>query len=132
MTPSSFENTHCGADGIVRAYGPAPDSTPPTEGWVSRKFIKEAPSTGVGAASADQAKVVSLTHRLETANVQITSVAVEGQKLDAKSLKVETEPVRPGQSYRVTVTYTGTVDGSTVKGKVSLSGLGEGTFTGKK
>ena len=96
------------------------DSTPPTEGWVSRKFIKEAPTTGVGAASADQAKVVSLTHRLETANVQITSVAVEGQKLDAKSLKVETEPVRPGQSYRVTVTYTGNLEKGNYTGTVVI------------
>jgi hypothetical protein len=30
------------------------------------------------------------------------------------------------------VTYTGTTDGKTMKGKVSLAGLGEGTFTGKK
>jgi hypothetical protein len=31
-----------------------------------------------------------------------------------------------------TLTYTGTTDGKTMKGKVSLAGLGEGTFTGKK
>ncbi len=31
-----------------------------------------------------------------------------------------------------TVTYTGTTDGKTMKGKVSLPGVGEGTFTGKK
>jgi autotransporter translocation and assembly factor TamB len=31
-----------------------------------------------------------------------------------------------------TVTYTGTTDGKTMKGKVSLAGLGEGTFTAKK
>ena len=36
------------------------------------------------------------------------------------------------QGNEVTVTYTGTVDGSAMKGKVALSGLGEGTFTGKK
>ena len=30
------------------------------------------------------------------------------------------------------ITYTGTTDGKTMKGKVSLAGLGEGTFTGKK
>lgn len=36
------------------------------------------------------------------------------------------------QGNDVTVTYTGTVDGATMKGKVALSGLGEGTFTGKK
>lgn len=29
-------------------------------------------------------------------------------------------------------TYTGTVDGNTIKGKVTLGELGEGTFTGKK
>jgi len=31
-----------------------------------------------------------------------------------------------------TITYTGTTDGKTMKGKLSLAGLGEGTFTGKK
>lgn len=30
------------------------------------------------------------------------------------------------------VTYTGTTDGKTMKGKVNLAGIGEGTFTGKK
>ena len=32
----------------------------------------------------------------------------------------------------VTVTYTGTADASTMKGKVTVGDLGEGTFTGKK
>ncbi len=36
------------------------------------------------------------------------------------------------QGSTVTVTYTGTVDPSTMKGKVTLGELGEGTFTGKK
>jgi hypothetical protein len=31
-----------------------------------------------------------------------------------------------------TLTYTGTTDGKTMKGKVNLAGMGEGTFTGKK
>jgi hypothetical protein len=31
-----------------------------------------------------------------------------------------------------TLTYTGATDGKTMKGKVSLAGLGEGTFSGKK
>lgn len=31
-----------------------------------------------------------------------------------------------------TVTYTGTTDGKTMKGKVNLAGVGEGTFSGKK
>jgi uncharacterized low-complexity protein len=36
------------------------------------------------------------------------------------------------QDAAVTVTYTGTVDGATMKGKVTLGDLGEGTFTGEK
>ena len=36
------------------------------------------------------------------------------------------------QDTAVTVTYTGTVDGATMKGKVTLGDLGEGTFTGEK
>jgi hypothetical protein len=36
------------------------------------------------------------------------------------------------QGTDLTVTYTGTVEGDTMKGKVSLGDLGEGTFTGKK
>ncbi|HEY7640797.1 MAG TPA: hypothetical protein VH814_13815 [Steroidobacteraceae bacterium] len=36
------------------------------------------------------------------------------------------------QGTDLSVTYTGTVDGDSIKGKVSLGELGEGTFTGKK
>ena len=36
------------------------------------------------------------------------------------------------QGSTVTVTYTGTADATTMKGKVTVGDLGEGTFTGKK
>jgi lipopolysaccharide export system protein LptA len=36
------------------------------------------------------------------------------------------------QGSTVTVTYTGTADATTMKGKVTVGELGEGTFTGKK
>jgi hypothetical protein len=36
------------------------------------------------------------------------------------------------QGSDLTVTYTGTADPSTLKGKVQIGDLGEGTFTGKK
>ena len=36
------------------------------------------------------------------------------------------------QGTDLAITYTGTVDGSSIKGKVSLGELGEGSFTGKK
>ena len=36
------------------------------------------------------------------------------------------------QGADLSVTYTGTVEGDTIKGKVSLGELGDGTFTGKR
>lgn len=36
------------------------------------------------------------------------------------------------QGFDLEVTYSGTVEGDTMSGKVSLGQLGEGTFTGKK
>jgi hypothetical protein len=36
------------------------------------------------------------------------------------------------QGATVTVTYTGTADTTTMKGKVTVGDLGDGTFTGKK
>jgi hypothetical protein len=36
------------------------------------------------------------------------------------------------QGMELKVVYSGTVEGDTMKGKVSLGDLGEGTFTGKK
>ena len=36
------------------------------------------------------------------------------------------------QGSTVTVTYSGTADATTMKGKVTVGDLGEGTFTGKK
>ncbi len=37
-----------------------------------------------------------------------------------------------GQGQAMTVVYSGTVDGDTMQGKVSLGDFGDGTFTGKK
>lgn len=37
-----------------------------------------------------------------------------------------------GQGQGAIIAYSGTVDGATMKGKVQLGELGEGTFTGKK
>ncbi len=36
------------------------------------------------------------------------------------------------QGTDLAITYSGTVEGDTIKGKVALGELGEGTFTGKK
>jgi hypothetical protein len=36
------------------------------------------------------------------------------------------------QGMDLTITYSGTVDGNTIKGKMQLGDMAEGTFTGKK
>lgn len=36
------------------------------------------------------------------------------------------------EGNKVTVTYSGTADATTMRGKVTIGDLGEGTFTGKK
>lgn len=79
------------------------------EGWVARKFLQEQVATS-GGATASEAKILNLSHRLETASFNITGTAVEGPKLDPSAVKVTTEPVKQGQSYRVTVTYGGGLD----------------------
>ena len=53
--------------------------------------------------------------------LQITSTGIEGIKIDAKALKIETEAVREGASYRVTVTYQGGLEKGNYTGKVILS-----------
>jgi hypothetical protein len=54
-----------------------------------------------------------LTGSVKGANITFTfSVDVQGTKLDE--------------------TYTGTIDKDTMKGKVEIVGIGEGTFTGKR
>ena len=37
-----------------------------------------------------------------------------------------------GTEQKVTLAYTGTLDGDTVKGNVTMGEMGEGTFTGKR
>ena len=37
-----------------------------------------------------------------------------------------------GTEQKVTVVYTGTLDGDTVKGSLTMGEMGEGTFTGKR
>ena len=50
---------------------------------------------------------------------------VKGQQIEF-SFNVEV------QGFALQVRYTGTIDGNTMKGKISLGELGDGTFTGKK
>ena len=50
---------------------------------------------------------------------------IKGQQIEF-SFNVEV------QGFALQVHYTGTVDGNTMKGKISLGELGDGTFTGKR
>ena len=85
------------------------------EGWVSRKFLHEQSAPAAGG-DAGQSKVLNITHRQDAGAFTITGTTVEGNKLDPKAVKVSTETVKEGQSYRLTVTYAG--------------GLAKGNYTG--
>lgn len=86
------------------------------EGWVSRKFINQKAASAAPASTGQDSKVLNLTHRLDSAAFSITGTSVEGSKIDPKAVKVTTETVKAGQSYRLTVTYAG--------------GLEKGNYTG--
>ena len=81
------------------------DATPPVEGWVSKSLV--APARPDAAAVPENTKSVTVTHRDENATFKVVSTTVEGPKLDAKAIRIVTEPVKDGQSYRLTVTYLG-------------------------
>lgn len=49
-----------------------------------------------------------------------------------KGNAVEMKYTLSAQGMELVVTYSGTVEGDTMKGKVSYGDMGEGTFTGKK
>ena len=85
------------------------------EGWVFNKMVEPVSAAGGGL----QSKVLNVTHR-QAGQFKITSTQVEGQKLEGDALKVETEAVREGASYRVTVTYEGGLDTGNYTGKVIL------------
>jgi biopolymer transport protein ExbD len=84
------------------------------EGWVFTKLVEP-----VASAASLQSKVLNVTHR-QAGQFKITSTQVEGQKIEADALKIETETVREGASYRVTVTYEGGLDKGNYTGKVIL------------
>jgi hypothetical protein len=49
-----------------------------------------------------------------------------------KDNKEFTFRVEIGTEQKVTVVYTGTLDGDTIKGSMTMGEMGEGTFTGKR
>jgi hypothetical protein len=49
-----------------------------------------------------------------------------------KDNKDFTFSVEVGTEQKVTLVYTGTLDGDTIKGSLTLGEMGEGTFTGKR
>jgi hypothetical protein len=108
-----------------------------------------APATAQGEKPADVAGAWALT--IETANGSGTPTATfkqDGEKLTGhyssqvlgereltgtvKGNKIEFVVQADIQGQAVKVTYAGTVEKDTMKGKVILGELGEGTFTGKK
>lgn len=86
-----------------------------------------------------------VTHSAGTSTPAVT-ITQTGQKLDGKYVGTYGESVLTGTikdadftfsveigtEQKVTVVYTGTLAGDTVKGTVTMGEMGEGTFTGKR
>jgi uncharacterized protein YgiM (DUF1202 family) len=83
-------------------------------GWVFNKLVQAAPE-----ASADQSKVINVTHRQDTA-FKITGTTIEATTIPPDAMKVATEAVTEGQSYRITVTYAGKLAKGNYSGAVIL------------
>jgi len=121
--------------------------------WSAKRAAAGAGAAAPAAAAPAAASGVNVTGQWDatvetgqgSGNPSFT-LKQEGEKLTGryKGLLGESDltgTVKGGQiefSFKVsgqlegTVTYSGTTDGKTMKGKVSLAGLGEGTFTGTK
>ena len=64
-----------------------------------------------------------------------TYVGSYGESVLTGSIKDNKEftfSVEIGTEQKVTVVYTGTLDGDTIKGSLTMGEMGEGTFTGKR
>lgn len=132
--------------GTVSFGGMAEDS------WSAKRAGGGSAPAGAAASSASSAKVdVSGAWDVEVQTEQgagnpAFTFKQDGEKLSGTYKGLLGESTLAGTvkgdkiefSFKVsgqvegTVTYTGTTDGKTMKGKLSLAGLGEGTFTGKK
>jgi hypothetical protein len=88
--------------------------------WVETQVGTGSPSFRL----EQEGEVVSGTYKGQLGEAPVTGT-VKGNDI-VLSIKVN------AQGTELVVTYTGTVDGSTMKGKVVLGDLGEGTFSGKK
>jgi hypothetical protein len=73
---------------------------------------------------AQQGEAVTGTYNGQLGNAPVTGT----MKGDA----LEISFTASGMMGAITVTYSGTVNGDDVSGKVKLGDLGEGTFTGKR
>lgn len=131
--------------GIVSFGGMAEDE------WTAKRAGKAAAASAPVASSTTNAVDVSGSWEVEVQTDQGSgspsfTFKQDGEKLTGnykgtfgeapvngtiKGDKIEFSIKVSGQ-IEGTVVYSGTTDGKTMKGKVSLAGLGEGTFTGKK
>lgn len=122
--------------------------------WTGQRMAGGAAAPAAAASSAPASGGVSVTGNW---NVEVETQAgsgspsftlkQEGEKLTGhykgqlgeadltgtvKGNQIEFSFKLSGGQVEGTIVYAGTTDGTTMKGKVTLAGLGEGTFTGKK
>jgi len=72
----------------------------------------------VDAESTAQ-QVLTVTHR-NAAEFQLMSSTLQAARIDAKTIAIDTEVIRAGSSYRVTVTYVGGLEPGNYTGKIVM------------
>jgi hypothetical protein len=117
--------------------------------WTARQVAAQDPKPGQGqekpAATMTGTWAIEANHSAGTSTPTVT-ITQTGEKLSGKyvgsygealltgSIKGAefTFRVEIGTEQKVEVVYTGTLDGDTIKGSLTMGEMGEGTFTGKR
>jgi hypothetical protein len=119
---------------VIAAPRAAQDPTPPPP----QNQEKPAPTmTGTWALEAHHSAGVSTpTATITQTGEKLTGkyTGSYGQSELTGSIKGQefTFTVEIGTEQKVSVVYTGTLDGNTIKGSLTMGEMGEGTFTGKR
>ena len=118
------------------AQNPPKDPPPQTQ---EKPQEKPAPTmTGTWLIEAHHSAGVSTpTATITQTGDKLTGkyVSSYGESVITGSIKDNKEftfSVEIGTEQKVTVVYTGTLDGDTIKGSLTMGEMGEGTFTGKR
>ncbi len=117
------------------AFAQNPPTTPPPTPPAQEKPAPSLTGTwGLEVTHSAGTSTPTLTITQTGEKLNGTYVGTYGESVLTGSIKGSdfTFSLETGTEQKVTVVYTGTLAGDTVKGTVTMGEMGEGTFTGKR